>query len=325
MSSSLKVYIKDKSDLFILEYKLKKFIEENQILYGRLILITKELATNIIKYGGYGYIQVKIDVGKIEVVAHDFGRKKDEVNDFKKGLGLGLKIIKSYSHFFEFTKNEDGGMTARSIININGQSDGFKDFCPVDIGIATKPHHLEKHNGDIALFKKTSKGCLVLVADVLGHGIKAYNVAKKIEDVFLNKEGKNDLKTLFYAINDEISNTRGSALFLAMIDNSKIEYINIGNIRSWLVFESYYKRLAEIPGIVGRTQMGVEFYTEELFNKDVIVVICTDGISNSFVPKDIFKKARSVIAEKLAEEIILKHRIVEDDSTIVVIKKGGIV
>ncbi|SEF39941.1 Stage II sporulation protein E (SpoIIE) [Caloramator fervidus] len=108
---------------------------------------------------------------------------------------------------------------------------------------------------------------LILMADVLGHGIKAYEVAKNIKSFFLSYEYKN-LEDFYIKLDTSIKGTRGCALFLAILSEFELEYINVGNIRGWLINKNNIKKLMSSPGVVGRHQGYYKIYKESAIMHD---------------------------------------------------------
>lgn len=57
MSDVLKVNITSDADIFIMEYRLKKFMEKYRLELPSVPLVARELATNILKYGEKGFVE----------------------------------------------------------------------------------------------------------------------------------------------------------------------------------------------------------------------------------------------------------------------------
>ncbi|MDK2794173.1 MAG: serine/threonine-protein kinase RsbT [Caldanaerobacter sp.] len=110
MTEKLEVDIAVEADLFILEYRLKKFMEKFNIDIPSALLVARELATNILKYGKKGFIEVKLKEDGLCLVAEDIG-KADVDNGEKRpagGLGIGLEVVKKSSNEFEIERKPGG-------------------------------------------------------------------------------------------------------------------------------------------------------------------------------------------------------------------------
>ncbi len=128
--------IKEVWDSEALSYRLKKKFDVDQKVKNRLLLIAKELATNIIKYGEEGTITIESDDNRFLITATDrgpgiediehawedgFGKGRKIVNEEKvyphKGLGSGLSAVNRLSDDVKVKTGEDG-TTITSVINI---------------------------------------------------------------------------------------------------------------------------------------------------------------------------------------------------------------
>lgn len=97
-------------DSLIVEHRLKEAVEDPEVL-SRAILVVRELVTNIRKYAQRGNIKVLRGPDSLEIVAQSWGKK-----EARKGLGLGLEIIRKNASEVVFQKDEDEGavtVTAR--------------------------------------------------------------------------------------------------------------------------------------------------------------------------------------------------------------------
>jgi len=310
-----KVNIESEADIVILEYKLKKHLEKNFINLPKALVVARELSTNILKYGTKGYVEFKLFSDKLIIIAFDYGIKRQSFEglSISKGLGIGLKVVKNNSDDFTMEKNEYGGIVATAVINLNKKQKKFG----IHFGISVKPHYLEEKSGDIVLIKEILLDkYLILMADVLGHGIKAYEVAQKIKNFFLSYEYKN-LEDFYIKLEMAIEGTRGCALFLGVLSEFELEYINVGNIRGWFVNKNNIKKLMSSPGVVGRHQGYYKVYKERAVMHDAFIILCSDGISSRFSP--------SVLAYKedvqlMADKIIKDYGIDNDDASVLIIR-----
>ncbi|SHG61487.1 Anti-sigma regulatory factor (Ser/Thr protein kinase) [Thermosyntropha lipolytica DSM 11003] len=318
MKDSLRVDIRDSADLFILEYRVKKFLQKNRLDRKEIILITRELGTNILKYGGYGYIELMLKDDDLDIVAFDYGKgPKDNIPaDLSPGLGLGLKVVKSYADRLTINNNEEGGWTVALWIKLCG--DNGKKINRLEYGIASRPHKREKRSGDVAVVKNINGFYVIVVADVLGHGDKAADIGDKIYEAVDELVEANILK-VFQHIENRILNTRGCELFVASIGGNVIDYINIGNIRAWKITAKNIKRLAERPGIVGRQPVPAKINREIDNLYQSLLLICTDGIISRFVPSHDYIDIDAE-PQYIADKILEDFGSYDDDATCVVVR-----
>ncbi|MBO8158544.1 hypothetical protein [Thermosyntropha sp.] len=319
MIDFLKVNIDSVLDITILEYRIKKMLEKNFTNVPEVFLVAKELATNILKYGTKGYIEIDLHSDKITITAVDYGIKKDDTRYFdekNKSLGLGLKIVRKNSDEFSFMPNEYGGITVKAVICLNSKS--RKSFY-INWGVAGRPHLLEEKSGDLISIKEVGKGeFLVLHADVLGHGLEANKLAEKI-GVFFDEQPFTNLERFFLDLQHFIYDSRGCALFLALVSEYGLEYINIGNIRVWIIMDGKIRRLVEMPGIVGRNINRYKIFRENLMLHRVLLISCSDGVSSRFSPA-LLDLNNVYDIQVLAEDIAERFGVKNDDVSVLVLK-----
>lgn len=320
MIDYFKINIGSEADIVILEYRIKKFLKKNFFELNKVFLIARELATNVLKYGTKGYIEIILQSDKIVITAIDYGIKRKDLKklNMEKGLGLGLKVIKNNSDEFFMVKNKYGGMTATSVINFIRNS---KKSFVLQYGISIKPHYLENKSGDTALIREVARGkYLLLIADVLGHGSKANIIAEKISDYFSNTFYTN-LEKFYLGLSRGIMNTRGCALLLALITEYGLEYINVGNIKGWIISNHKIKKIIQTPGVVGRNNIRYKIHKESTIMYGTTLIACTDGIASKFSPS-LFRNKDLQDVQNISDYIIKNFGIKEDDATVVVVRGG---
>lgn len=319
MSNELKIDIEVEGDLFILEYRLKKFLDSLAIgsdVAFSILLVSKELATNILKYGGKGNIYIKYDSSKFVIISEDIGRPKDSIF-ISRGLGAGLELIKKHSTNFTKESKPDGGMIFRVEIDLGRVS---KEGVLLDIGVASKPHYLEERSGDIAFYKRIGERYFICVVDILGHGLGAGSVAESVK-AFLENFWMGDLWDAYLGIERVLRGTRGGVVFMAFLSGDKLSYINLGNINAFLFINSSLKALSQTNGILGRSFVKPKIFFENLPLMFALIV-STDGVKRGFLSSIDFEKVRKTRAEELANYILSEFGIKEDDATVVVVKRG---
>lgn len=316
MSEALRIQIESEADLFILEYRVRNFARQNNLDEPSLTLVCRELATNILKYGGRGFVEVMLHHREILIEAHDVGKREEELRplSLSKGLGIGLKVVKSKAREVRVEQSPLGGMAFIARLSLDEHKKGLS----LEVGVATRPHHLETENGDTCLVKKVFDRYMVVVADALGHGKKAREVTRLIEEYSLAFNSV-DLKHYYWELNKKLSGSRGSALFTAIIGDYELEYLNVGNIRAWLISSGNSERLLEHPGVVGRMPINLQVHRKNMNFHNTMLVVCTDGISSKFFPRvtSFFEK---IDVQRVADGILAEYGILEDDATVVIVK-----
>ncbi|MBO8127545.1 MAG: SpoIIE family protein phosphatase [Firmicutes bacterium] len=325
MREGLKVDIEMEADLFILEHKINKYLQKSypDMTSASLVaLVARELATNILKYGGKGFIVVKSEGDKLTVAAEDEGKVDREggINEVKSGLGIGLDVTKNSCDKLDIEQKPDGGMVVKAVFSLSQQSKkkGF-DF---QVGTALKPHYLEEDSGDICIYQEMGGKFFLFVADVLGHGKGAGAVAKAIE-LYIRNFHEMHIEKIYAGLEKMLRDTRGCAAFIAIVSQSGLEYVNVGNIKGWLINSGSVRKLKGVPGIVGRLPVSLKIFKEPVGPAGFVLVVCTDGIKNQFIPSSDMKWLKILSAEEAAEKILREFAIKEDDAS-VLIARGGI-
>ncbi|HHW01940.1 MAG TPA: SpoIIE family protein phosphatase [Thermoanaerobacterales bacterium] len=323
MNEGLKVDIDMEADLFILEHKINKYLQKicSDLPSVPLVnLVARELATNILKYGGKGFVTVKREGYKLIVSAEDEGmtNREGKIDKTKKSLGIGLDVTKKNCDKLDIEQKPGGGMVVKAVLNLSQQRKE-KGFV-LHVGVASKPHYLEEDNGDICFYKELGGKYFLFVADVLGHGKRAGAVAKEIE-LYLKNLNEIHIEKIYAGLEKILQTTRGCAAFLAVVSRSGLEYLNVGNIKGWLINSGSVRKLNGVNGVIGRTPVRLKIFKEILF-PDFVLVVCTDGIKKRLIQADDLKWLKTMKTEEAAKKILQEFSIKEDDAS-VLIASGG--
>jgi len=297
-------------DSLIVEHRLKEAVEDPEVL-SRAILVVRELVTNIRKYAQRGNIKVLRGPDSLEIVAQSWGKK-----EARKGLGLGLEIIRKNASEVVFQKDEDEGavtVTARIALSPLSSS-GWK------VGLFNRPHCCEEVGGDIALWQEKGETLRVLVADVLGHGERAFLVAQQIR-AFFEKEKTENLAVLYSRLHDVLKTTRGCMLFVAIMCREWMEYFLMGNLRAWLNQGSGFKSLVGDSGVAGRVEIKPTF-RRKLLPPASRLIVCTDGIESRFHPR-LFPWVTGLTPERVAQQVGERFSRRGDDACVLVVEGPG--
>jgi len=323
LSGGLKVDIEMEADLFILEHKINKYLQKSCSVMPSapfVTLVARELATNILKYGGKGFVTVKREGYKLIISAEDEGmaNRKGIINKSKRGLGIGLDVTRKNCDKLDIEQKAGGGMVVNAVLNLSQQRKE-KGFV-LHVGAASKPHYLEEDNGDICFYKEMGGKYFLFVADVLGHGKRAGAVAKEIE-LYLKNFNEIHIEKIYAGLEKTLQDTRGCAAFLATVSQSGLEYVNVGNIKGWLMNSGSVRKLNGVNGVIGRTPVKLKVF-KEILPAGFVLIVCTDGIKKRFIQAADVKWLKTMKTEEAAEKILQEFSIKEDDAS-VLIARGG--
>ncbi|MCS7233499.1 MAG: SpoIIE family protein phosphatase [Synergistetes bacterium] len=316
MSGEIRVSIGVEADLFILEYRLRRFLNLLSLsdnIISSILLISRELATNILKYAEGGSISVRREGNKIVIVS----AMRSEYSSVKGSLGVGLKIAREYSTSFKERIKPDGSMVFEAEIDLRQGEEG--DFL-LDIGVASRPRYSEEKSGDFAFYKRVKGGYFVCVIDVLGHGPGAAALAEEARRV-LEEIPEVDIWGVYLGLERVFRGTRGGVAFIGMFYKKRLSYISFGDINSFLFTSSSLKVLTRTNGILGKTLVRPKIFLEDL-PLTFALVICTDGVKRGFLDSISFEKIVKTKVEDLASFILERFGVKEDDATVVLVKRG---
>ncbi|HEX4856771.1 MAG TPA: SpoIIE family protein phosphatase [Limnobacter sp.] len=142
---------------------------------------------------------------------------------------------------------------------------------------ASRAYPGEVECGDQAGFWALPHRLVMALADGLGHGAPAAHAAKlAIATVGLNAHYNSE--RIFEICNEQLINTRGSALTVAIVDLAlnTLELGSVGNIRNRLLRDSGSQHLGNARGIVGAGYRRLLPEKVNLKTGDILVLF-TDG------------------------------------------------
>ncbi|MGB9791532.1 MAG: SpoIIE family protein phosphatase [Thermacetogeniaceae bacterium] len=322
MSQGLRVEIEIDADLFILEHKLERYLRERHPdLPARplVVLVAKELATNILKHRGEGFVAVSRAGDKLILTAEDDGCKGDGAGDGEKGLGLGLDVARRSCEEFFLEQKPGGGFVATAVFDLAERAE--RCGLVLHVGMASRPHYLESECGDICLHRRIGESHFLFVADVLGHGRRAGAVAGEIEG-YLSGLREARIEEIYSGLERAVQHTRGCAAFLAVVSREGLEYINVGNISCWLLSAGSVRRLRNVSGVIGRLPVGGKRFREAPLPPWFMLIACTDGVRSQFVPVPEMRWLRTLDVQEVAERIVEEFAVKEDDASALVARGG---
>jgi hypothetical protein len=248
-----RIKIKDKSSLIYAKTILKKILEKKEVKDASFLIFSlMELSSNLIKNANGGEIWFMEKDSKFFMAALDKGSGIKNLNwAMQKGttrmdnsLGLGLYQISNN----EYYKSEIVSFTDR---DLHGT---VVLIIPRDLNMEIidfqMPYIGERVCGDLI----TKKGKFILLADITGHGKKAFESAKFIKSYFY--------KTLFSCLlideffqnlHNEIKarSLRGAVLSIFEITKKFVQICGVGNIVFWIKDGNEYINISQKDGMLG--------------------------------------------------------------------------
>lgn len=309
-----KIYKIEKQDeLIFAKSDLKNFFRHNNFEDSDFFLFAlMELGTNILKYPKKGEIWILSEDNDFLIVALDRGEGIFNLDwALKKGtsskntLGLGLyQLSQSKKYKLEiFTSNKNPSGT---IVLLRPKKEKkvvylIKNFLDLPYG------------GDFVL----KKGKYIIVADVSGHGKRAFESAKVIKKFFLNNMFSCILIDEFLLKLDKKikeDNLRGVVLSVIEVTKFGINICGIGTNKIFVKKENI-ELISFKDGVIGEAFFSTSKFSIQDFNQ---IFVITDGVDEKLM-YNILKKCDSLYLSIIAGIYFSKDK---DDKSILGVKHG---
>ena len=292
-------------------------------------LTARELASNLVKHAARGTLTLTplVENGRagIEMESADSGPGIADVEEAMRdgfstagSLGCGLGAVNRLMDQVEIASQP--GVGTRLVCRRWRRESPFgTDRCPLDIGVASRPHPKMNVNGDAFVIKQAGDTALVAVIDGLGHGPEAHKAAKAAR-LYVESHDDQPLRDIFRGVGRTCRATRGVVMALARFDRPKetLTFASFGNIEVRVLGSA-----APINFVVRRGIVGVHttdpVVTEHPWPRKCLLVLHSDGISTRWHWDDfaaLADKPADVIAQGLLRALAKE----EDDATVLVVR-----
>jgi len=293
-------------------------------------LIATELATNIVRYGRGGILQVQWfpqGGGVLEVMAVDRGPGMRNVahcleDGFSTGgtMGTGLGAVRRIASEFDIYSWPEQGTVVLARL-ASGDGDAGRDAA-LRFGAFSKTAPGEQVSGDTWRANIGADTVSFMVADGLGHGPSAAEAADAVAAVFDSNPGA--LPSQFLATaHARAASTRGAAVASIRIDTRSraVEYAGIGNIAAMLVTPNSSKGMVSHNGTVGAQIRKIQSFSYD-WPDEAVLVIHSDGIQSRWSLEKypgLFGRHPSIIAALIGRDFVRGR----DDLTVLVADMRG--
>jgi anti-sigma regulatory factor (Ser/Thr protein kinase) len=297
---------------------------------GEVALVATEIATNLIKHAGHGYILIQqfhqngnsglrlLGVDKGPGIA-DMGRALSDGHSTAGTMGTGLGAIKRLSDSFDaYSIPGSGTVVSVEFNNKNGHppSEG-----PLQVGVVSEAIAGEDVSGDGWGIKVSNDKDTVflMVVDGLGHGVLASEAAREGERI-LAETKEISPKNILGEAHLALKKTRGAAMGIAKIEMGKrlLLFSGVGNVSASIVAPGSSRSLAWHNGTLGQQIARLQEFTVP-WNDNSILVMHSDGLGSRWDLErypGIWSKHPSIIAAVLHRDFSRDR----DDVTVLVAK-----
>jgi anti-sigma regulatory factor (Ser/Thr protein kinase) len=257
--------------------------------------IFSELASNVVKYAGRGFMRVareeSPDSIDVHIWAEDNGPGIPDVeramrDHFSTGgtLGLGLPGVQRMAD--EFSIESIVGHGTRVHVRKRVAGKGTRTLpaataaAPLawDIGMHVRPMPGEAVCGDATVATQVGTGLLVAIVDGTGHGTPAAEAARRVTDTVL-RHASEDLPRVLSLLHATLTGTPGAAVGLLHVhpDRRVLRYAGVGNTCAARRRGAPWRGISR-DGVLGQRLPSTPV-DEIALSPDDVVVLWTDGLS----------------------------------------------
>jgi len=295
-----------------------------------IVLVVSELASNLVRHAKEGTL--------VLFPIQDNHRSGIQIESLDRGPGIP-DIELAITDGFSSTGNFGNGLgtvnrlmdefhITSSVAPISGTSilckrwlrlDYADENCPLEFGVASRPHLGMNLNGDAFVIKRWHQSVLVAVIDGLGHGQYAHRAARTAKD-YVNRHYDQPLPELFRGVGRACRATRGVVMAIARFDwnRNHLSFANIGNIEARVIGSSTPVRFLVRRGIIGNNAPS-PCITDHQWHPHYILILHSDGLTTHWEWQD-FSKLTGKPASLIAQELLRSLAKENDDATVVVVK-----
>ena len=255
---------------------------------GAIALAATEMATNLVKHVGKGYLLVQriTEMGGdgLRIISVDRG---PGIADLTKALtdghsttgsmGSGLGSVKRLASTFEvYTIPGSGALIG---IEFWSTKRAQPSNLPIEVSVVAEPMLGEPVSGDGWGAVTSHEYVTLMLADGLGHGVLAAEAAQEAERILaISKDAS--LCDIVSETHGALRKTRGAALALARIDSHRgvLTFAGVGNIAASIVTAAGSRSLPSHNGTVGQNVVRVQEFAYP-WTADSLLILHSDGLT----------------------------------------------
>ena len=287
---------------------------------GRLGIVVTELATNLYKHAKSGRLVIRaLREGGVEILSVDKGPGIANValslqDGYSTGgtPGTGLGAIRRQSDDFDIFSSQGRGTVIRTQVGAKRRRPTEAGF---EVGAICIALEGETVCGDGWSSREDADHLSLLVADGLGHGHLAHKAALEAIETF-QQSSNESADLMIKRVHGRLKGTRGAAVFALNVENGKVAFSGLGNIRATVVAQEKVQTLISQNGTAG-LQMRTAQELSAGWKKGDLLVVHSDGVSSRWNLDDypgLRNRHPSVVAAVLHRDFSRGS----DDATVIV-------
>ncbi|MFG2025553.1 ATP-binding SpoIIE family protein phosphatase [Streptomyces sp. NPDC048825] len=307
-------------------------------------LVATELATNLLKHAGGGWILLDIVDSPtadpaherariVQIVAVDHGPGMYNVEAALRdgysttaSLGAGLGTCRRVADDFDLHSTPGRGTVAMARIGARpGRSGGHARPArpPVRAGGINIPFAGADYSGDAWAGVRAGNLVTLMLADGLGHGPDAARASSAAVEE-LRRSADMPPAELLRRLDGALRDTRGAAVAVAQVDVAagQLHFAGVGNIGARLRCGDKWQPLLSRPGIVGAHQSARLPQRQVGWEDDCLLVLHSDGLPSRWSPGPAAYSSSldpAVVAAVIVRDASSPARPVRDDTTVAVL------
>lgn len=293
----------------------------------RIGIVVNEAGTNLVRHASGGRMMVleAYPGGGLHIVAIDSGpgipsvEKALEdgfstIGESNQSMGVGLGAIQRQSDDLDIYSDNNGTTLVATFLPRRADP-----LPPASIAGLVVPKPGFSAGGDAWGARRVEDRQLIMLADVLGHGPKAQEEARKAVHAFGTAKDTS-LEGVEAAIAKALAGERGAAVLIVELapPGKPLRAVGLGNVRGEIVVGSERRGIPSAPGISGSSARRPH-PTEHEWPVGATLVMSTDGLRSTLrspEPPALFHRPAIVTAATIFQ----RRRRGTDDSGIVVVK-----
>jgi anti-sigma regulatory factor (Ser/Thr protein kinase) len=292
---------------------------------AEVILVVRELATNIVKHAGEGEVALSVRSGEMVVEAADRGPGIADVDEAVTdgfstagSLGYGLGTVNRLMDDMVITSQRGHGTTVTAR-RAHRRDDVDAGPCPFDVGVATAPKTGLDQNGDGFVIVTRGHRLVVAVIDGVGHGDLAH-AAASVARRYVESHADQPLESVMRGTARACRGTRGVVMAVARLDwrAMTLEFCSIGNIEARVVGGPRPESFVVRRGILGVNAPAARSTTQPL-DPSASLILHSDGVATHWEP-GAADEALAGSASQAATGLLGRYSRGTDDATVVVVK-----
>ncbi|GAA5207712.1 SpoIIE family protein phosphatase [Streptomyces thinghirensis] len=308
-------------------------------------LVATELATNLLKHAGGGRIVINlaqdpdIDEGTsswVQVTSLDHGpgipdveaALRDGCTTVPASLGAGLGTCLRVSNTFDLHSRRGQGTVAVARVGPApaARARTLRPGRGVRAGGINVSLAQDEYSGDAFGCVRSGSRLTLMLADGLGHGIRAAQAAVAAVAQLRNTAGRPPDEVL-RSIHGVLRSTRGAAVVVGQADvaTGRFSFCGVGNVGARLHSGGTWRPLLSHPGIVGARLPASLPLQHGTWRADSLLLVHSDGLPSRWTPPtdpQLLTLDPALIAAVVLREASSAARPLHDDTSVAVLTNG---